>query len=218
LRWLAAVTGRTAEDLVSDLGPDGIDAIEHYEKERSRSPGGGYSPLHFLKFPNYVQLADKNQADLTKLGTPPPGWVKAFNRQNGDLVRYRNAVHHATRFDQLPPKERREAVQLFAEQLQHLKDWWPEHPYQEQEPRLEENPLVTALQELSHDPRSAGPLVRELGFTPVNNPTDLIGPGSTSQLAVDLRGDVDRLFRVGQKTFGSAGAVAVYVAYLSLPE
>jgi adenine-specific DNA-methyltransferase len=152
---------------------------------------------------------------LTKLGTPPPGWVKAFNRQNGDLVRYRNAVHHATRFDQLPPKERREAVQLFAEQLQHLKDWWPEHPYQEQEPRLEENPLVTALQELSHDPRSAGPLVRELGFTPVNNPTDLIGPGSTSQLAVDLRGDVDRLFRVGQKTFGSAGAVAVYVAYLS---
>lgn len=214
LRWMSDVTGQSPESIVVTLGPDGLRAIEHFDAERRRSPGANFNELHFLNFPSYVRLADINQSDLAKLGTPAPGWTKSLNRQNQDLVRYRNAIQHATRFDQLRPRDRRAAVQLIEEQLQHLKDWWPEHPYQDFKPLLEENDFVTGLQTLSRDERSAEPLVRELGFEAVKSPIDLVGPGETSQLASELRADIHRLFRVGQKTLGG-GTVAIFLAYLN---
>ena len=224
LLWLAERSGLTPAVLVAESGDLGIDALTEFqaallkfEKRRAQTPSASFTPLHFLGFPQYVELVTANANRFAAFGSPPVGWAKRLRRQNESLITFRNDLQHAGRFDLLPPADRKRAVHLFTEQLQDVKAWWPEHVHQQQTPLLEENPLRAAVQMVTRDETSATALAEALGFSRVRNPVVLNPPGDPSQLALALGGDVGRLYRVGEKSISGGAAlvsVGLYVAYL----
>src|SRR6478752_140180 len=73
--WVASTSGRTAEELIGELGDRGTTILGNYQKRRSQEPRGGFTPFHFLQFPDYVNLAAKLDDRLAPLGKLPLGWV-----------------------------------------------------------------------------------------------------------------------------------------------
>ena len=214
LLWLSATSGIGSEALVSGLGDPGTDAITNYEARRRAVPTGQFTPLHFLQFPQYVELAQAQQAALQALGNPPTNWIRQLNQQNQTAITYRNDLQHAGRFDLLSPADRQEAVTVFRQQRDALRQWWPEHPYRPQKVQIETNKIRAALQMLSRDERSAVALAEELGFRAITAPVNLLPPGAQTDLARTLGADFGRLYRVGQKPVANASA-GLYLAYLS---
>jgi hypothetical protein len=212
LLWFCQQTGQSPESLVEGLGDAGLTALNRYEQERRRA---GITPVHFLAFPNYVELATDpaNAARLAALGSPPADWKRRLNADKTTLTEFRNMLQHAARFDFLNQAERREAATLLGQQLDWLNAWWPAHPHAPQTPEADRDPLRAAVQMLSRDPRSAYALADQLGFDAARNPLNLNAPAT--QLADALGTEFGGVYQAGAKTpGGSAGNAALYLAYL----
>lgn len=216
LLWLSSQSGLSHDDLVAKLGNTGLDALNNYQRRQARTPSATFTPLHFLPFSGYVEVAAAHRDQLAALGAPPANWRQRLQQQNLKAVTYRNDLQHAQRFDDLSVHDRREAVAIFGEQLQSLTAWWPDHPYQQREARIEEgSPLRSAVQLLSRDAASALELARQLGFTPVSNALNLIPPGSPSPLAATLGDEFGSLYEVGRKPLANNGQALLFLALLN---
>lgn len=216
--WMCARRGLDPVEVVGRLPvatESTVDPVANWQRRMAQQPGARFTPFHFLQFPSYVELARACAADLELLGAPPLGWQGTLSAQNTakGLITYRNDLSHANRFDLYRPAERQAAVAVIGEQLGLLRTWWPDLPVRDEQPQADESDERLAVRILTGERDSAAKLVDILGMAYIKNPINLIDD-SPSTLVQQLRGDVDLLFRVGQKAVGNNQTAGLYVAYL----
>src|SRR5215211_7024738 len=75
LLWLSERSGIDAADLVLVAGEAGEKARTNFEREKAQRPLTTFTPVHYLDFGAYVDVAAGNRQQLEALGQPPMGWT-----------------------------------------------------------------------------------------------------------------------------------------------
>lgn len=213
LSWLCRECGVTPEELLHEWNPpQSAKIVRRFQGEAGRlAPDSGVSLFQYLNFGDYAALAIRYRSEMQRLGVPPQRWTATLSDLNSSGVPYRNMLAHGERFDRLDRRERDRAVEMFQQTRNFIRSWWPRCPWPDTSAPVD-NPLRTALYSFQGKEGDVGLLVDALGLTFLPETQNLVGQNQTSQLSEALRGTVNRLFRVGETSAGTA-TVAIYLVY-----